>query len=285
MYQLPAALLNALSDRTLGSSRLAARVARELSALPQPVTESQFQGLARAILERRPHFALVFHLLHSVGSNCFLPGRSGESDPAVQRQSSLWLSAWERARERIVLPSPPGSGSLRFLTWSHSGTVLSCVRRLVGEGAALEVLCAASHPGGEGAVLARELTALEVPCRLVDDAAALKAVATSTWVVVGADAILPHEFWNKLGTGQLLSAARQAGVPALVAAEGAKWSHPAWGMALHSPLPETQAESRFEAVDNQLVTHFCLDTGLVPPGRLTGSLGEPPLYSPIALAH
>lgn len=283
MYPLPVALENALSDTTLGSSRLAARVALGLSALPDLVSEAQFQALARAILNRRPHFALNFHLLHSIGSNCFVPSAGRESGTTVQRESSLWLSARERARVRIALP-PPGAGPLRLLTWSHSGTVLACVKRLAEAGVAVDVRCAASHPGGEGAVLASDLTSLGVPSRLVDDEDVVEQLIKSTAVVVGADAIFAHEFWNKVGTQRLMRAARDAGVPAWVVAEGAKWSHPSWGISLHSRQSQVSAESRFEAVDNQLVTYFCLDAGPVVPGGLTSVLGEPPLYAPIILA-
>ena len=69
-------------------------------------------------------------------------------------------------------------------------------------------------------------------------------------MLVGADAIGPEAFVNKVGTRVLAEAAQRAGTPFLVVAESYKWLPPA------QPLI---AAGAFEAVPNALVTAFLSD--------------------------
>jgi translation initiation factor 2B subunit (eIF-2B alpha/beta/delta family) len=156
--------------------------------------------------------------------------------------------------------------------------VLEWIRRLHSRHPGVHVLCARSLPGGEGERMAEQLAGVKVGAEALNDDAALDAVAVSTWVVVGADALEAARFWNKVGTRELLRRAAASGRPVLVIAETAKWCHPSWELAPQTPQT---APGVFEPTDNQLVTFFVTDRGSWPPGALASHLDTPPCFSPL----
>jgi translation initiation factor 2B subunit (eIF-2B alpha/beta/delta family) len=280
VYRLPSSFDSILSDRTRGSSDLSAQAARLLADFPDRLAEPDFVALGRALLNRRPQFALLHHLLHWTGREAF--GVDGRHSFDVQSGAAHWLNHWQAARRRIRLPEPPAGTSVRIITLSFSGTVLESLVRLHSKGAQLDVHCCLSLPGGEGAALASALGAHGVSARLVDDGEAAKLLGPETWVVLGADAIFPHAFWNKVGSLEIVQASRAAGGPVLVVAESAKWAHPEWRLALSGGQPVVG--DWFEVVDIRLVTTVVSELGPVGPDDLQKRFEPPPHYPPLSLS-
>lgn len=149
------------------------------------------------------------------------------------------------ARQRLAVS--PGT----IITLSASSTV----RRVLAARSPDDVVVAASEPGGEGRTLAAALRA-----RCVEDRDAERAVADCAVVLAGADGIGRQCFVNKVGTGVLARAARDAGRPFLVVAESFK--------RIDVDAPAV-TEERFEPVPNDLVTAFLMDDRF-PPGSAGG---------------
>lgn len=150
---------------------------------------------------------------------------------------------------RRCLASFPANSEI--LTHSASSTVRATVADLP-----IRLLVTASEPGGEGRRFAAEMGA-----RCLEDDEGPSAAASVAAVVVGADAIGPEAFVNKVGTRILGEASQRAGTPFFVVAESYKW------------LPPTQAliaGGAFEAVPNALVTAFLCDTTPGVSFRATG---------------
>jgi len=277
VFRFPTELESILADRTHGSSVLAGSVARYLTTYRAELSESEFVSLASGILCRRPHFALLFHLLHATGAACFerTTDRPGER---VQQAAGRWLAGWEEMRRQIRLPRADPSPGERVLTWSHSGTVQACLQRHREESPGLCVTCPRSQPGGEGTAMAAELAAAGVAALVVDDSAAWRELANFSSVVIGADALHADLFWNKVGTGRLLRLAAAAGRPVFLVAESCKWCHPAWG--LRPGQPDESAEF-LEPVSNQLVTFLVTELGASSPGDSRALSAAAPVYSPL----
>jgi translation initiation factor 2B subunit (eIF-2B alpha/beta/delta family) len=105
------------------------------------------------------------------------------------------------------------AGPLRLITCSRSGSVEACIRALADE-RDIVVACAEGRPGMEGQALAGALSATGLHVELFTDAAITAAFETGSVVLVGADAVTAGWFINKVGSGQLCSAALLAGIPA-----------------------------------------------------------------------
>lgn len=270
MSRLQRSLERILADTRHGSSLLVGAVAGEFTRTDE-LSEAEYVELASGLLARRPLFALLHHLLHHLGVATYSQ-RSHELSEAAQ----LWLATWRAARDQIGLP-PPQKLPLDVVTWSHSGTVSRWLVRLA-QRQALTVRCAQSFPGGEGELLAEELSQAGLDAAVVADKEALALARKPSWAVVGADAIQGGCFWNKLGTRLLLLSARAKGGQALVVAESVKCCHPAWRLDF---WPEHPARELFETVDNQLVTAFVTELGRLQPGE-TGRIGQAaPCFEPL----
>jgi S-methyl-5-thioribose-1-phosphate isomerase len=144
------------------------------------------------------------------------------STAAISRQIS--------ARGAAYLIQACGSGPLRIHTHCNTGslaclgwgTALGVIRALHAEGALSHVIVDETRPLLQGARLTCwELGQLGIEHRLACDGAApfLISQGLADAVVVGADRIAANgDVANKIGTYSLALAARQAGIPFLVAA-------------------------------------------------------------------
>jgi translation initiation factor 2B subunit (eIF-2B alpha/beta/delta family) len=85
------------------------------------------------------------------------------------------------------------------------------------------VVCTVSEPGEEGRQFAQELQDQGLTAELVADEDAERAVATVDLFLVGADTVFRDGgLANKIGTSKLAKAAKEAGVPVVVACETLK---------------------------------------------------------------
>jgi methylthioribose-1-phosphate isomerase len=140
----------------------------------------------------------------------------------VSRQISLRGAAYLRqacGRGRLRVHTHCNTGSLACLGW---GTALGVIRALHDDGALGHVIVDETRPLLQGARLTCwELGQLGIEHRLACDGAApfLISQGLADAVVVGADRIAANgDVANKIGTYALALAARQAGIPFLVAA-------------------------------------------------------------------
>lgn len=168
----------------------------------------------------------------------------------------------------------------RVVTCSRSASV-----ELVIGAMKVPVRCAESRPGLEGRALAEALARASVRVTVVSDAAIASDFAPGDVVLVGADAIAPEWFVNKVGTGQLCAAAMLAGVPAYVVSGREKcipqvlatslplreddsrlmWENAPDGVSVSNPL--------FERVPLDRVSGVITDSGMLS-GDMIGSVCE-----------
>ena len=226
------------------------------------------------------------------------------------------LVAW--AEERWG--SPPGGDRERerptVLTLSRSGTVRSGLVALREAGWNPIVMVGEGRPGNEGRDFARELRTwklrtrelaareprdvedhLGVDARLVTDAVVVALAAGSspgtvgspdperTVVLVGADAVGPESFLNKVGTRALAAAARERALPVLVPADAAKLVPEELFEMLE--LPEAPAEELeppagvpalsfyFETVPLELVSGVVSEDGVAGPEEVRRAAAGP----------
>jgi len=163
---------------------------------------------------------------------------------------------------------------LNVLTVSNSGSVMQALVAIRGR-CSLAVACTESRPALEGRRLAAQLAALEIPVTCYSDAAIGHALDDGDAVIVGADAIAPEWFLNKVGTRMLAAAAWQRGLPVYVVAARDKfvsaalaerlvvreeatseiWSEPPAGVTVRNPY--------FERTPLDLVTAVISDIGVL----------------------
>lgn len=135
------------------------------------------------------------------------------------REVRTWADAATDATIRAALRHiPPGS---RILVHSSSSTVGRILDRLA-EGR-LSVIVTEARPGLEGWNVAARLASQGVAVTYITDAQAGLFVGEADLVLFGADSILADgSLVNKTGSLLIALAAREAGVPVLVAAESFK---------------------------------------------------------------
>jgi translation initiation factor 2B subunit (eIF-2B alpha/beta/delta family) len=280
-----------LADREHGASEIERRLVAVLaSALEEGgLTPERLETATALLLRYQPTMANLLGLFDELW-------RVEESGlPPDERAGRLAERLRERA-ERLAGEARLGpllaralAGRDVVLTLSRSGSVLAALAGAARSGARLRVIVGEGRPGGEGRGAAADLATggLEAWCA-VD--AALPALLHDpgslplpfplsrerTAVVLGADAIGPAWFLNKVGSYALALAAREAEVPVVLVATESKRLPP----ALLARLEIRPAESLglapgvgaidflFERVPLALVTRAVLETGLAAPAEL-----------------
>jgi len=106
---------------------------------------------------------------------------------------------------------------LRLVTCSASAAVTTTVRYLSSR-TTIHVSCAESRPGLEGRAMAVTLATEGLFVEIFTDAGIAAALAGADALIVGADAVGPSAFINKIGTRALCAVAATTGVPAYVLA-------------------------------------------------------------------
>jgi hypothetical protein len=126
-------------------------------------------------------------------------------DPVPRRAVARLVAGLIREPHGIAASSPP---VLRHtvVTLSYSSSLVAAIRA-----AGVRAICARSEPGGEGEAMAAALREAGVDAEVADDDHALAAAADGALAAVGADAVGPEGFVNKVGTARLGRAAGRAG--------------------------------------------------------------------------
>jgi hypothetical protein len=230
--------------------------------------------------------------------------RLGYAEEALGRHLVAWAEA------RWGSPGSPGrqrpEKRVTVLTLSRSGTVRAGLTALREAGWDPVVRVGEGRPGNEGRDQARDLRDPDggrgIDARLVTDAAVVALAAGSSWVesgapdaepadpartavVVGADAVGPEAFLNKVGTRALAAAAGERGVPVLVVADAAKvlpeelfasLEPPAAPAAeLDPPAGVPALNFYFEVIPLRLVTRVVSEDGVVEPAEVRRAASGP----------
>src|SRR5262249_38101891 len=130
----------------------------------------------------------------------------------------------------------------------------------------------------EGRELARRLAAAGIPCWLTVDAAAALLLPQARAMFVGADAVLPKTFVNKVGTYALLLTARELNVPVYPLAQRAKLGSAGAGLLeLGGREPAQVGEEApagigvrnptFEEPPLSLLRALVVEDAVLPPGE------------------
>jgi len=245
-----------LSLRALDVLRDEAAVANEYAAVA---------GVARELRDAKPGMAVVGNRVNRAMHEA---DRTPESVEASARAvASEAVDADERAATRAA--AELGDAPAVF-TLSRSGTVLAALRTSGPE----RVVVTESRPGGEGVAVAETLAAEGFDVTLTSDANVPAAVPDCDAVLVGADAVFPDgTVVNKVGTRAAALAARDAGVPVLVACAGDKVAPEALPVGDGDPAALYDGDAAiavenpvFEAVPGRLV-----DAVVTEDGRLDGN--------------
>ena len=173
------------------------------------------------------------------------------------------------------------TGRVRLVTYSRSHAVEQAIRSLDAE-IDVEVACAEGRPALEGRGLAASLARAGIRVTLYSDAGLAAAIPGSEGFLVGADAIGPDRFINKVGTGPLAALSAIEGVPVYVLAAREKVLPAQAFAALQlgggdaaelwdaAPLEVGLANPYFEAIPLSLVAAVVTDAGVVAPSLIAG---------------
>lgn len=313
---LPEELHNVLTDRRRGASEIEERLLRALLGWLQGIedgrdgaeaVEALLVALTAGLHEHQPAMA---NLLQLANRTWLLWEETGEAAEVKGRIARTWRRRLDRLRDRdrdlgrhLVAWAEKRWGSRRptVLTLSRSGTVRNGLVALREAGWDPVVMVGEGRPGNEGRDLARDLRdpagGAAVNARLVTDAVVVALAAGSSpgttgcpdperaAVWVGADAVGPERFLNKVGTRALAAAARERGLPVLVLADAAKLVPEALFEALELPeAPAAELEAPagvpalsfyFETVPLELVTGVVSEDGVAGPEEVRRTASGP----------
>ncbi len=229
--RLAAALSRVASDRSSSASALARRTLGALrqrirrdGRTPNSVSAAELRRLAGQLGRTQPamgpfrRWAFDLRRISAVRGTTSrgrrLLGWIGEEEQRL---------ADEPARiARVAVTRLPARA--RLLTLSRSDTVLRALATARPARRPAEVVVLESLPGGEGRRMARDLRTAGVRARWVRDGSALRALAASDAVVIGADSVYGSgDVVHKVGTRALAAEAHRARVPVFVLAGSSKW--------------------------------------------------------------
>lgn len=275
------------SDRDAGASEILAAV---LPVLDETVKAGP--DLARpvvsAILESQPGMASLWNACAAVAADLQTSGIFDRTRAEMARAPAALRRTSAIALADLCL----GVRQPRFLTLSYSSAVRQALSDLA-QVRSIEVVCAESRPRLEGRRLARKLADAGARVTLVTDAAIATALENATGVIVGADAVTPRDWINKVGTRGLAAAATTTGTPVVVLTAQDKFVPPALEARLQlvgGPAGEVWADAPpelgllnpvFEATPLTLASLMVTDRGTMAPSAVRDAAGR---WQPAALA-
>lgn len=288
-------LRSVLKDRESGSRAIALEIATLLTSdsLPRSLSRTHFIDLARFILSGTRAFALVFDLLHHLGTTLFASPHAEEVEgvrfrAAVESWRTDWAAAQHAATGHAIARIEQG---MTLATLSNSGGVRDVLVAAAEHGLRLRVMVAESHPGGEGIKFANALKSSPHRVSLLPDPVLLGELDQADRVVLGADAVFADAVLNKVGSVALAGEARRLDRELWVIAETQKWVPRAWGVATGPGDPEKDpgregagADARlslFESVPAQLVTLVVSERGSEPTLSVAPQVDRKSVFRPL----
>jgi translation initiation factor 2B subunit (eIF-2B alpha/beta/delta family) len=171
-----------------------------------------------------------------------------ETPEHVIAEAEAVIGCRDRAAKAIaVMLEPDIAGTV--MTHSASATV----REALTHTPPARVVCTVSEPGSEGRRLAAELKSSGLTVELIADSESADAVRESDLLLLGADTVFRDgSLVNKVGTLAIARAAKEAGVPVIVACETFKLA----------PFdPEEPLEDSFELIPATLIDRVVTEEG------------------------
>ncbi len=176
-----------------------------------------------------------------------------------------------------------------IVTISFSTTVQRALLDAQRVGRRFTVICGESQPTFEGRQTAELLASSGIAVRLVDDDAALAAVTSANFAVVGADTLGLHGLTNRLGTRPLAEAAHAAGVPfyAFCGSEKflpAGFPYGARAAPPHEQLPTELVSTKryFDTTPLSLLAGIVTEQGVLPVEGIEAWLAATRLHPSLA---
>ncbi|MEK9499919.1 translation initiation factor eIF-2B [Gaopeijia maritima] len=282
MFRLEALVSPLRADVVSGAaviSRTAADVVRRV-AVRAPADDldgfrSVLEETAAQILDAQPSLAPVVTLLSLALRAAADDIPLDEARREVARTAEVFRDDLLRRSERAGrhLADRIGDGD-RIVTLSDSSTVRAGLLR-AAERCDFSAVCLQSRPMNEGEGLARRLADAEVSVTFAVDAAMASVLPGCRAVVLGADSVGDRGIVNKLGSHPLSLAARAAGVPVWVVADGTKFLPPGFPQPLDDdrpaeevgrPHPRARVWNRyFELLPFELVECLITEDGPLDP--------------------
>jgi ribose 1,5-bisphosphate isomerase len=184
---------------------------------------AEMRAAARHLRDTRPTAVSLPNALRYVLRN--LEGetvaalRASATDAAESFRGQL-----ERAQDDL---GEIGANRLRdgdtVMTHCHSTDALACVKAALDDGKHVEAVVKETRPRKQGHITAEQLREWGVPVTVIVDNAGRRYLDEVDHVLVGADSIAADgSVINKVGTSMLAVAARERGVPVMVAAQTLK---------------------------------------------------------------
>ena len=143
---------------------------------------------------------------------------------SVGSAADRWRKRMSAASEALTLHVRRAvEGHSTIYTYSASSTIERALVAHAGAGNWFRVVCSEGRPGREGVRLATSLAKQGIRVRVGTDVWLLGAMEEEGVALLGADALLPTHWVNKLGTRIFAGRARAAGIRVVVAADTSKW--------------------------------------------------------------
>jgi ribose 1,5-bisphosphate isomerase len=255
-------------DAESGASELAAQAVRILEQARGQGRQALVDA-ARGVCYAQPAMAPMWNAAIAALADDAAPGTFARFTHRLQRAPAALR------RVAVAELTPAASQPLRIVTCSFSGSVAGVLAELA-QSCELTVACSEGRPRFEGRRLAATV-ASRATVEFYTDAALSLALRDSTALLVGADAVTPGWFLNKVGTLSLATAASRNGVPVFVLATRDKFLPPAFFSGLpvaDGDLREVWADAPegvlvrnpyFERVPLDLVTAVVTDAGALGP--------------------
>jgi translation initiation factor 2B subunit (eIF-2B alpha/beta/delta family) len=242
------------TDDTHGASWLAREAVEAVSEAAELGDDPV--AVAREFVRARPAMGAIAGALGRV----LAAGRTPEQ---VVEEARALVEARERASKAIAVMAAP---HIAGVVMTHSAS--STVREVLVHTPPDRVVCTVSEPVGEGRDFAEDLRGAGLTVDLVDDPDAEHAVETVNLLLVGADTVFRDgSLVNKVGTSGLAEAAKNAGIPVLVACEVIK---------LVPVEPRDPSEDRFDLTGPELIDLFVTEEGECTPEEIASLMDRTP---------
>ena len=197
---------------------------------------------------------------------------AGRTREQLLEQSRALIERRDRAAHSIaVLLRPDLEGTV--MTHSASATV----REALLHRQPARVVCTVTEPHGEGRSFADELAAEGLAVELVADDDAAHAVATVNLLLLGADSVFREgSLVNRAGTSRLARAAKDAGVPVVVACETFKLApfEPSEGGV--GRRASADDEEAFDLTPPDVVDRYVTEEGIFAPDEIAALADRTP---------
>jgi translation initiation factor 2B subunit (eIF-2B alpha/beta/delta family) len=212
---------------------------------------------ARALVRARPAIGAIAGALGRV----LVAGRTPEQ---LVEEANAVLGSRERAAATIAVVLSDELAGKVVMTHSASATA----REALIHGTPRRVVCTVSDPVGEGRAFSEELGEAGLATELVADEDAERAVATVGLLLLGADTVFRDgSLVNKIKTKGLTKAAKDAGVPVVVACEVLK---------LAPDDPYEPDEERVDLTPPEQIDRYVTEEGAFAPDEIAALVDRTP---------